>query len=123
QYHTSADDLEFVTPESLADSFAILRRTIEICERDRTWRNTAPYGEPQLGRRGLYRAIGATMNRQAIEMGLLWVLNLADGTRSLLDIAERAGLPFDTVAEAADALAGVDLLADAAAGSAGTTDG
>ncbi|WP_261568662.1 DUF4910 domain-containing protein [Frankia gtarii] len=113
QYHTSADDLEFVTPESLADSFALLRRTIEICERNRTWRNTAPYGEPQLGRRGLYRAIGATMNRQAIEMGLLWVLNLADGTRSLLDIAERADLAFDTVAEAADALAGVDLLAEA----------
>ncbi len=115
QYHTSADDLEFVTPESLADSFAILRRTIEICERNRTWCNTAPYGEPQLGRRGLYRAIGATMNRQAIEMGLLWVLNLADGTRSLLDIAERADLLFDTAAEAADALAGVDLLAEAGA--------
>ncbi|TFE33166.1 DUF4910 domain-containing protein [Frankia sp. B2] len=112
QYHTSADDLDFVTPQSLADSFAILLRTIDICERDRIWRNTTPYGEPQLGRRGLYRAIGATMNRQAIEMGLLWVLNLADGTRSLLDIADRADLPFDTVAAAADALAGVDLLSD-----------
>ncbi|SNQ51275.1 putative polysaccharide biosynthesis protein with aminopeptidase-like domain [Frankia canadensis] len=119
QYHTSADDLDFVTPESLADSYALLRRIVEICERNRTWRNTAPYGEPQLGRRGLYRAIGATMNRQAVEMALLWVLNLADGTRSLLDIAERADLPFDTVAEAADALAGVDLLADESGGPAG----
>ncbi|WP_276511355.1 winged helix-turn-helix domain-containing protein, partial [Candidatus Frankia nodulisporulans] len=68
------------------------------------------------GRRGLYRAIGATMNRQAVEMALLWVLNLADGSRSLLDIAERAGLPFDTIVEAADALAGVDLLAEVEVG-------
>ncbi|CAO5181192.1 putative polysaccharide biosynthesis protein with aminopeptidase-like domain [Frankia sp. AiPs1] len=112
QYHTSADDLDFVTPGSLADSYTLLRRIIAICEQDRTWRNTAPYGEPQLGRRGLYRAIGATMNRQAVEMALLWVLNLADGTRSLLDIAERSGLPFDTIAEAAQALAGVELLAE-----------
>ncbi|WP_225438040.1 DUF4910 domain-containing protein [Candidatus Frankia nodulisporulans] len=116
QYHTSADDLDFVTPGSLTDSHALLRRIITICDQNRTWRNTAPYGEPQLGRRGLYRAIGATMNRQAVEMALLWVLNLADGSRSLLDIAERAGLPFDTIVEAADALAGVDLLAEVEVG-------
>ncbi|MCK9900330.1 peptidase M28 [Parafrankia colletiae] len=119
EYHTSADNLDFVTPEALADSFAILRRTIEICEADQVWRNTSPYGEPQLGRRGLYRSIGATMNRASIEMGLLWVLNLADGTNSLLDIAERADLPFDAVANAADALAGVGLLVAAPAAAAG----
>ncbi|WP_045876387.1 DUF4910 domain-containing protein [Pseudofrankia sp. DC12] len=110
EYHTSADDLSFVTPESLAGSFGVLTRIIEICERNAVWRNTSPYGEPQLGRRGLYRAIGATMNRQAIEMGLLWVLNLADGSHDLLDIAARAQLPFDTVTAAVDALAGVGLL-------------
>jgi aminopeptidase-like protein len=113
EYHTSADDIDFVAPEALADSYAIVLRILDLCERDRTWRNTAPYGEPQLGRRGLYRSIGAAMNRQAVEMGLLWVLNLADGGHSLLDMAARSGLPFDSVAAAADALAGVGLLADA----------
>lgn len=116
QYHTSADDLSFVTPESLAGSFAIVRRILEICERESVWRNTSPYGEPQLGRRGLYRAIGATMNRQAAEMALLWVLNLADGRHSLLDIAERAALPFASVEAAVDALAGVGLLVEESAG-------
>ncbi|MBL7498566.1 DUF4910 domain-containing protein [Frankia sp. CNm7] len=111
QYHTSADDLSFVTPESLAGSFAALTRIIEICDANAFWRNTSPYGEPQLGRRGLYRAIGATMNRQAVEMGLLWVLNLTDGTRDLLDIGARADIPFDSVLAAVDALAGVGLLA------------
>jgi aminopeptidase-like protein len=110
EYHTSADDLAFVTPEHLAGAFAVLTRILEICERDAVWRNTSPYGEPQLGRRGLYRAIGATMNRQDVEMALLWVLNLADGTRDLLDIAARAQLPFDAVTAAVDALASVGLL-------------
>jgi len=118
EYHTSADNPDFVTRENLAGSFGVLVRMIEICERNEVWRNTSPYGEPQLGRRGLYRAIGATMNRQAVEMGLLWVLNLADGTNDLLDIASRAGIEFDSVTAAVDALAGVDLLvrADAAPG-------
>jgi aminopeptidase-like protein len=116
EYHTSADNLDFVTPASLAGSFTVLTRIIEICERNAVWVNTSPYGEPQLGRRGLYRAIGATMNRQAVEMGLLWVLNLADGTHDLLDIATRAQLPFDSVTAAVDALVGAGLLARADAG-------
>lgn len=116
EYHTSADNLDFICAESLADSFAIICRTIDICEAERVWKNTAMYGEPQLGRRGLYRSIGATMNRASVEMGLLWVLNLADGSRGLLDIAERAGLPFDAIADAASALANVDLLIEASSG-------
>ncbi len=115
EYHTSADNLDFVTPEALAESYTTVLRILDICERDRTWRNCSPYGEPQLGRRGLYRSIGATIDRQAVEMGLLWVLNLADGNHSLLDIADRSSLPFDSVAAAADALAGVGLLTDTAA--------
>jgi aminopeptidase-like protein len=46
-------------------------------------------------------------------MALLWVLNLADGGHSLLDMAERADLPFDAVAEAAERLLEVGLLAEA----------
>jgi aminopeptidase-like protein len=111
EYHTSADNLGFVTADSLRDSFKILLRTIGICERNRAWTSTSPYGEPQLGRRGLYRSTGATMDREAVEMALLWVLNLADSTHSTLDIADRANLPFDTVADAADALAAAGLLA------------
>ena len=36
-------------------------------------------------------------------MTLLWVLNLADGRHTLLDMAERAGQPFAAVRAAADA--------------------
>jgi aminopeptidase-like protein len=75
-----------------------------VLEGNRVMVNLSPKCEPQLGRRGLYRAIGGQSDSGAIEMAMLWVLNLADGTRSLLDIAERANLPFLTIETAAQAL-------------------
>jgi aminopeptidase-like protein len=112
EYHTSADDLDFVRPEALADSLDALAGIVAVLERDRTWRNLAPKGEPQLGRRGLYDAIGGRSDAQARQMAMLWVLNLSDGTHGLLDIAERAGLDFALVADAAETLAEHGLLAD-----------
>lgn len=113
EYHTSADDLSFVSAHQLADSLGLLARVVEVLEGERTYRSTEPYGEPQLGRRGLYRGTGAVaMDKAAFEMALLWVLNLADGHHSLLDMAERASLPFAQLAHAADRLRDVDLLVE-----------
>lgn len=112
QYHTSADNLDFVRPEALADSLRVLQRIIGLIEQDVVWRNTSPYGEPQLGRRGLYSPIGGEQARQAgyDQMALLWMLNMSDGQHSLLDIAERSGQPFEALAAAAAALAEAGLL-------------
>jgi len=94
EYHTSADDLSFVGPDQLADSLSLLIKIVGLLERDRTYRSTAPYGEPQLGPRGLYRGTGAVaMKRADLEMSLLWVLNLVDGENSLLDMAELSARP------------------------------
>lgn len=111
EYHTSADDLTFVRADSLVESFSVLVELVQVIERDRSYANLFPYGEPQLGRRGLYRSLGATVvDRQAAEMALLWVLNLSDDRHSLLDIAVRADLPFASVAEAADRLSTAGLI-------------
>jgi len=113
EYHTSADDLSFVGPDQLADSLSLLIKIVGLLERDCTYRSTAPYGEPQLGPRGLYRGTGGVaMKRADLEMSLLWVLNLADGENSLLDMAERSDLPFTQVAEAAARLVEAGLLID-----------
>jgi aminopeptidase-like protein len=109
EYHTSADNLGFVTEEALEDSLAKALAIIEIIEHDAIYLNLNPKGEPQLGRRGLYRNTGGT-TPAGFEMALLWVLNFSDGRHSLLDIAERAALPFTTIRGAADALRGVGLL-------------
>jgi aminopeptidase-like protein len=110
EYHTSADDLSFIRPRSLADSFVKCLEALYILEHNRKFLNQNPKGEPQLGKRGLYRTIGGQSDRVAGEFAMLWVLNLSDGCHTLLDIAERSGLPFSTIKKATDALTTHDLL-------------
>jgi aminopeptidase-like protein len=112
QYHTSADDLQLVRPEALEDSWAKCLAVVRLLEGNRRYRNLSPNGEPQLGRRGLYRAMGGQPNQADLEQALLWVLNFSDAGHSLLDIAERARLPFPLVRKAADLLLKHGLLED-----------
>lgn len=112
EYHTSADNLDFVRPEFLADSLQKYLSVINILENNRTYINTSPKGEPRLGKRGLYGSLGGMKSAQSSEMALLWVLNLSDGSYSLLDIAERSGMSFDEILTAASALARVGLLVE-----------
>ncbi len=110
EYHTSADDLDFVRPQSLAGTLDACVQIIDVLEHDRRYRNLSPKGEPQLGRRGLYRAVGGEADAKSNEMALLWVLNQSDGEHSLLEIAERSGFEFARIRWAADALVRHDLL-------------
>lgn len=103
QYHTSHDDLTLVRPEHLARSYALIVAALDVLERDRIVVSTCQKGEPQLGRRGLYRSVGGEA-APIDSMALLWVLNLADGRHGLLDMAERSGLGFAAIADAAAAL-------------------
>lgn len=110
EYHTSADNLALVSPQSLADSLEALLRIVEILEGNERLFNTTPYCEPQLGRRGLYAALGGVTETRDAEQALLWILNYSDGEHALLDIAIRSGLGFRTVRDAADALLAAGLL-------------
>jgi len=115
EYHTSGDNLEFVRPASLAGTLARCLEVVEVLEGNGTYRNTRPWGEPQLGRRGLMDAIGGVDDRGALHMAILWVLNLSDGAHDLLAIAERSGLAFRVVRAAADLLLRHELLEPAGA--------
>jgi aminopeptidase-like protein len=110
EYHTSADNLEFVDAEALADSFAKCCAVIDLLEHNRIYVSQNPKCEPQLGRRGLYPFQPNDESSRRRELALLWVLNLSDGRHSLLDIAERSNLPFAVIKDAAAALAETDLL-------------
>lgn len=111
EYHTSADDLTLVSPERLAESLAAVRGIVDVLEGNRRYRNLAPHGEPQLGKRGLYRATGGTAIPD-LNLAMLWVLTLSDGEHDLVEIAERAKLPFTTIRFAADRLEEAGLLAE-----------
>jgi aminopeptidase-like protein len=113
EYHTSADNLDFVRPEALAASLETLETVVGLLERNGTYLNLSPKGEPMLGRRGLYAAIGGRSDAKARQLAILWVLNQSDGSRSLLEIAERSGVSFDMLVEAAETLERHDLLARA----------
>ncbi len=135
EYHTSADDLSFIRAGALAGSLAAYLATAAVLEEgsvqsagaapaetarrrrsttgrsanDRRYRNLEPFGEPQLGRRGLYGGLGGA-GRKEREMAVLWVLNQSDGQHSLGDIADRSGLPAGVIRKAADALSEAGLL-------------
>lgn len=110
EYHTSADNLDLVQPQYLASSFRMILDIVEALEGDWLPLNLSPKGEPQLGRRGLYSTTGGHKVTSDVTMGYLWVLNLADGTHTLLDIARRSGLSFRDIAEAAARLKACGLL-------------
>jgi aminopeptidase-like protein len=120
EYHTSADNLDFVGPEFLADSLFLYLQVLDVLENDEVYLNLSPKGEPQLGRRGLYPPLGA-QGAGAELMARLWVLNLSDGRHGLLDIAERAGMPFSAMKEAAQVLEEGGLLRAGHRGASGRT--
>jgi len=110
EYHTSADNVIFIKADKLSDSFKKYNSVIDILESNHRYKNKNPKCEPQLGKRGLYKKIGGRNDKDTVQMALLWVLNLSDSNNDLLSIAERSGLPFDQIAEAAMILREYDLL-------------
>jgi aminopeptidase-like protein len=102
-----------VQPAQLAGSLQACLEIFEILEQDRVYLNQKPQGEPRLSKYGLYEAIGGSADTPALQTALLWVLNLSDGQNTLLQIAERAELPFRQVARAADLLCKHGLLKQA----------
>lgn len=109
EYHTSADNLEFVQPRPLARSLRVCASILDVLEKNRRYRNLSPYCEPQLGHRGLYGSTGGEVIAADVN-ARLWVLNLSDGEHSLLDIAERSGTSLSTLSKAADLLCQKGLL-------------
>ena len=111
EYHTSADDLAFVRRDQLGKSYHLLRQVIEILDGNRCYQNLFPYGEPQLGKRGVYREMGDA--DQAKQLAMLWVLSLSDGRHSLLDITERSGADFELIRDVAGVLVNCGVLKEA----------
>ena len=117
EYHTSADNLSFVSPARMDESFDLLKETVKFIESNKKYYNLNPKCEPQLGKRGLYKAIGGQSNQKDFQMAILWILNLSDGEMSLLNIAVRAKIEFEIIVKAAEELIKVNLLSES-----GTTD-
>ncbi len=110
EYHTSGDNLEFVTPAGLEQSLELLKKIVHTANNDLVYQNLSPYGEPQLGRRGLYSALGARTDPGALQMSFLWLLNQSDGQTPLSLIARKSGIPMPDLVDAAKLLLEHELL-------------
>ena len=109
EYHTSADNLDFICAESLNDSLQRALTVVDVLETNDRYVNQKPFGEPRLGHLALYDSIGGKLADDA-RMALLWLLNMSDGQTTVLDIASRSGLPWHAIKEALRALISVELL-------------
>ena len=110
EYHTSADNMDFISEEKLNESFILLKDIINIIENNRTYISLNQKGEPQLGKRGFFAPIGGEKHKKDFHMALLWVLNLSDGNHSLLDIVNKSKMDFDSIHKAAVLLKSNSLL-------------
>ncbi len=110
EYHTSADNLKFIRPDYLAESYEVYLQIIKVLEANYRPVNLNPKCEPQLGIRGLYKAVGGYKDQQSMHIAMLWVLNYSDGSRSLLEIAEKSAIPFDIISKTAKLLEDHQLL-------------
>jgi len=100
EYHSSADNLNFISKKGLEDSFRIIKEIIFEIEHGKKYMNLFPKGEPQLGKRGLYDSIGGRNDSQQLQMALLWVLSYSDGDYTLSDIGDLSGIETDLLNEA-----------------------
>ncbi len=136
EYHTSADNLDFVQPKYFQNTFEmyikIFTELENNFEKNQTkingesdvysdkknknrkneliFQNIYPKCEPNLGKRGLYDMIGAKKNELKSKMSIFWVLNLSDGKNSLSDISERSKIKFSDIELAAEHLVKAGLI-------------
>jgi aminopeptidase-like protein len=109
EYHSSADEPGIVDGAALAGSLRACQTILRGLELNRAYRNTSPHGEPQLGRRGIYRSIGGPASA-GLQKALLWMLSLSDGREDFAAIYARSGLPLADLARATELLLAVGLL-------------
>jgi aminopeptidase-like protein len=110
EYHTSGDNLQLIQPKFLAESFDVYQQIISVLEQNDYYLNLNPKCEPQLGKRGLYEAVGGQSDQKNLQLAMLWVLNFSDGKNTLLDIANRAELPFNLIFKISKVLIDHELL-------------
>ena len=121
EYHTSGDTKALMGIDRIVDAVDRIERLLKTHEASDPPRNLSPYGEPQLGQRGLYPSVNSplswgwssddTMDHREVLKHILWVLNLADGTHDLADIAKQVGCSADKLVPVIQRLTEHGLLA------------
>lgn len=109
EYHTSLDDLiDVVSPEGLAGGFNVLWRALEAIDKNCFPKSTV-LCEPQLGKRGLYPTLSTKSSVAEVRL-MMDLITWSDGSRSLVDIAERCNAPIWELYPIIEKLSSMQLL-------------
>jgi aminopeptidase-like protein len=92
EYHTSLDNLTFVTPQGLRGSYAVYLRCIECLEANEYLKVTT-LCEPKLDKRGLYPTLSTKQSNTQVR-DMMNLLAYSDGTSTLLEIADKIDIPM-----------------------------
>lgn len=112
QYHTSLDNKDFITFDALVGSLDAYGAIVSALEANRVWENTVKFGEPQLGKRGLYSSIGGLITTEDRTRAMMWILNLSDGCHDIFTVAEQSKLPISLLSSVAEELVAAGLVVE-----------
>ena len=110
QYHTSADNKDIINFDSMVNAVRKYEQLVEIIESNNVYENLMPYCEPQLGKRGLYPTLGSQKAMAAESEAIFWLLNLADGTRDLIQISLESKIDYKLLVSIANRLQNANLI-------------
>lgn len=108
EYHTSADNMTYVSAEGFQGSFEVMTELIEAFEKNGYYKMKV-LCEPQLGKRGLY----SNISRKGTYDGIMLqrdVISYADGRNNLFDMSERFNVPVSEILQVTDKLLAADLM-------------
>jgi aminopeptidase-like protein len=97
EYHTSADNKDFVSFEAMEESVLKYLDVIKAMEKNEKYINVLPFCEPQLGKRGLYPTLEPPKKTATFINAMMWILNLSDGENDLISISHRSKTPLETL--------------------------
>lgn len=108
EYHTSLDNLDFISPEGLAGAYDILKECLVLVEKNHKYRINC-LGEPQLGKRALYPTINTKSSTSEVK-SMMDFIAYADGENDLIDISNKIKVPVWELYPIIEKLMKADLL-------------
>lgn len=108
EYHTSLDNMDFVSSEGFNGAYEVYVKIINILENNYYYELTT-FCEPQLGKRGLYPNISTLETARETNV-MMNLLSYADGKNDLIDIANIIGVSADKLIDIAKKLEKYNIL-------------
>ena len=110
EYHTSADNKDIISFEAMEKSVQKYIEIINLIENNFIYENKLPFCEPQLGKRDLYPTLGSQKDTTDYVNAMMWILNLADRSNDMIEIARRSKIHYNTLIRAAEKLSEKGLI-------------